>query len=141
MGEHILNNISPNGFFYNNKVDCLTSVFPSTTTAALTTYYSGKPPFETGWIAWSQYFKEYGRAVDMLKHSESYKNDSLSGAKINVFESVVNYTPVYEQIENVSGIKAYDISPSYSDKRSKRTLTADNIDELIDNIELLCKIN
>ena len=41
MGEHILNNISPNGFFNQNKVDCVTSVYPSTTTAALTTYYTG----------------------------------------------------------------------------------------------------
>ncbi len=45
MGEHILNNTSPNGFFNNNKVDIVTSVYPSTTTAALTTYYAGKPPY------------------------------------------------------------------------------------------------
>ena len=42
MGEHILNNISPNGFFNKQKIDCITSVYPSTTTAALTTYYSRK---------------------------------------------------------------------------------------------------
>ena len=42
MGEHILNNISPNGFFNKQKIDCVTSVYPSTTTAALTTYYSRK---------------------------------------------------------------------------------------------------
>lgn len=43
MGEHILKNISPDGFFARNDISCLTSVYPSTTTAALTTYYSGKP--------------------------------------------------------------------------------------------------
>ena len=75
MGEHILNKLAPNGYFKNKQIDCITSVYPSTTTAALTTYYSGKPPYETGWIAWSQYFKEYGRALDMLKHKESYKGD------------------------------------------------------------------
>ena len=42
MGEHILNNISPDGFFNSKKIDCITSVYPSTTTAALTTYYSRK---------------------------------------------------------------------------------------------------
>ena len=57
LGEHILNNISPDGYFTKNKLDIVTSVYPSTTTAALTTYYSGRPPYETGWIAWSQYFK------------------------------------------------------------------------------------
>lgn len=47
LGEHILKDISLNGFFKENQIDCVTSVYPSTTTAALTTYYSGKPPYET----------------------------------------------------------------------------------------------
>ena len=139
MGEHILNTLSPNGYFYHHKIDEVTSVYPSTTTAALTTYYSGKPPYETGWIAWSQYFKEYGRAIDMLSHKESYKRESIQDAKINVFEEIVNYKPVFEQIEEVSpNIKAYEVTPSYSDKRAKRSIRADSIDEIINNIEMLC---
>ena len=35
MGEHILNNLSNNGYFFNKKIDCVTSVYPSTTTAAI----------------------------------------------------------------------------------------------------------
>ena len=50
LGEHLINKISPNGFFKQNDIDCITSVYPSTTTAALTTYYSGMPPYESGWI-------------------------------------------------------------------------------------------
>ena len=72
MGSRLLENISPKGYFKQNQIDYITSVYPSTTTAALTTYYSGKPPYETGWIAWSQYFKEYGRTIDMFSHKESY---------------------------------------------------------------------
>lgn len=140
MGEHILNNISSEGYFCKNKLDCLTSVYPSTTTAALTTYYSGKPPYETGWIAWSQYFKEYGRAIDMLSHKESYKRDSLQGAKIDVFKEVVNYTPIFERIEKAAtNVKAYELTPTYSDKRANRSVRADNIDEIISNIEMLCQ--
>lgn len=140
MGEHILNQLSPQGYLSSNKVESITSVYPSTTTAALTTYYSGKPPYETGWIAWSQYFKEYGRAIDMLKHRESYKGDSISDATINVFENIVNYTPIYEQIEQASpNVKAYELMPSYSDKRAKRSIRADSIDEIIENIEMLCE--
>lgn len=140
MGEHILNNISPLGYFNSKKIDCITSVYPSTTTAALTTYYSGKPPYETGWIAWSQYFKEYGRAVDMLKHRESYKGESIQDARINVFDNIVKYTPVFEQIEKASpNVKAYELMPSYSDRRSKRTIKTDSVEEIIENIEMLCK--
>ena len=140
MGEHILTPISPNGYFKQNELDCVTSVYPSTTTAALTTYYAGKPPYETGWIAWSQYFKEYGRAIDMLSHKESYKGENFKSAKIDVFKEIVNYTPIFEQIEKASpDVKAYELTPTYSDKRSKRSIRADNIDEIIPNIEMLCE--
>lgn len=140
LGEHILKNISPTGFFVQNELDCVTSVFPSTTTAALTTYYSGKPPYETGWIAWSQYFKEYGRAIDMLPHKESYTGESFKNATVDVFKTIVNYETVFEKIEKASpNVKAYEIMPSYSDRKSKRTLKADTVDELVENIELLCE--
>lgn len=140
MGEHILKNVSENGFFRNNEVNSITSVYPSTTTAALTTYYSGKPPYESGWIAWSQYFKEYGRAIDMLSHQESYQGDTLKNATINVFNNVVNYVPIFEKIENASpNVKAYEITPDYSDMRSKRSIRANSIEDICDNITMLCK--
>ena len=140
MGEHILEKVSPTGYFRKKEIDCITSVYPSTTTAALTTYYSGKPPYETGWIAWSQYFKEYGRDIDMLSHRESYTSRDLKNARINVFDTIVKYKSVFEQIEEaLPNIKAYEITPSYSDKRAKRSIRADSIDEIIMNIETLCK--
>jgi len=142
LGEYLLENLSPNSYFSKNKIDCVTSVYPSTTTAALTTYYSGKPPYETGWIAWSQYFKEYGRAIDMLPHQESYLKEDISNAKMNVFDTLVNYKTVFEQIEEASkDVKAYEIMPTYSDKKSKRSLRADNIDELVDGIQTLCELS
>ena len=141
MGEHILNNISKEGYFNKHKVDCITSVYPSTTTAALTTYYSGKPPIETGYIAWSQYFKEYGRNVDMLSHQESYLHEDISKAKINVFDTIMKYESVFEQIEKASpNVKAYEITPTYSDKRAKRSIRADSISEIVDEIKMLCKV-
>ena len=141
MGEHLLNNLSPNGYFNNNKVEKITSVYPSTTTAALTTYYSGKPPYESGWIAWSQYFKEYGRALDMFSHKESYLGEPIKNAKIDVFKTIVNYKTIFEQIEEASpNIKAYEITPTYSDKRGKRSIRADSIDEIVEDIENLCSI-
>ena len=47
MGENILNTFSPNGFFKKHEEKKITSIYPSTTTAAMATYYSGKPPIET----------------------------------------------------------------------------------------------
>jgi len=140
MGSHILEKISPNGYFKENQIDCVTSVYPSTTTAALTTYYSGRPPYETGWIAWSQYFKEYGRAIDMFSHNESYLNQKPDYSRLNVFENIMNFETIFERIEKASpNVKTYEITPLYSERRSKRTLTADNLQELVEHVNLLCK--
>lgn len=140
LGEHILNKISPDGILCKNKIDLVTSVYPSTTTAALTTYYSGCPPYETGWIAWSQYFKEYGRALDMFSHNESYLREPLKKPIIDVYKTVVNYETIFEKIEKASpNVKAYEIEPEYAERRAKRCLKANNIDELIMDITDLCK--
>ena len=138
MGEHILRNVSPNGYFIKNHVDKITSTCPSTTTAAITTYYSGKPPIETGWIAMSQYFKEYGRALEMLRKTDSYTGEQVKDAKIDVFD-LVKYETIYEQIEKASPeVKAYEINPTYCDARSKRNINADNIEYLCDSIKSIC---
>ena len=140
MGEHIIKNISPNGYFVQNEIECVTSVYPSTTTAAITTYYSGKPPYETGWIAWSQYFKEYGRSLDMLPQVESYTGESLKNARMDVFEEIMNYETVFSKIEKYSpSVKAYEIMPSYSERKSTRTIKADTPAEIIESIEMLCQ--
>ena len=139
LGEHILNRVSKDGYLNKNKIDCVTSVYPSTTTAALTTYYSGCPPYETGWIAWSQYFKEYGRALDMFSHNESYMREPLKKPLIDVFKTIVNYKSVYYKIEEASpDVKAYEIQPDYAERRAKRSIKANDIDELIMNIKDLC---
>lgn len=140
MGTHILDKISPNGYFKENQIDCVTSVCPSTTTAALTTYYSGRPPYETGWIGWSQYFKEYGRTIDMFSHKESYLCQLPDYSRLNVFDNIMNYESIFERIEEASpDVKAYEIAPNYSERRAKRTLRADNLEELVENINLLCQ--
>ena len=138
MGKHILNNISPKGFFMKNLIDTITSVCPSTTTAAITTYYSGKPPIETGWIAMSQYFKEYGRALEMLRRTDSYTGEKIKNAKMDVFD-LIKYTTIYEQIEKASPkVKAYEINPTFCDARSKRNINADSIKLMCDSIDAIC---
>ena len=140
MGENILKNISPNGIFSKNKIDEITSVYPSTTTAAMTTYYSGKPPIETGWIAWSQYFKEYGRNIDVLPERDSYTGEKLK-VKNQKISDIIGYKTVYEQIkEQNSNIETYEIMPSYCEKKTKLTMTANTVEEMCESIVTLCKI-
>lgn len=137
MGEHILNRMSKDGYFKRNELTVVNSVYPSTTTAAMTTYYSGKSPLETGWIAWSQYFKEYGRCLNMLPRVESYTEEKLKNVRKDVYVEVINYKSVFEMIEE-NGIVAYEICPSHVERKSKRTLIANDLDELCEGIKVLC---
>ena len=92
-----------------------------------------------GWIGWSQYFKEYGRSIDVLPNRDSYTGEIYKDAKINVHD-LINYISIYEQIEKVStDVKAYDINPSHCVSRSKRNINADTIEILCDSIEAICK--
>lgn len=92
-----------------------------------------------GWIGWSQYFKEYGRAIDVLPNRDSYTGEIYKDAKIDV-QDLINYESVYEQIEKASkDVKAYEINPSHCTSRSKRNTNADTIDILCDFIEPICK--
>ena len=122
-----------------NRADIITSTCPSTTTAAITTYYSGKPPIETGWIAMAQYFKEHGRTIEMMREIDAYTGEKYQNAKIDVID-LVSYTPIYAQIEEASkNVKAYEINPSFCKHRSKRNINADNIEIMCDSIEAICK--
>lgn len=139
MGENILKNISPDGIFSKNKIDTITSVYPSTTTAAMTTYYSGKPPIETGWIAWSQYFKEYGRNIDVLPEKDSFTGEKIDVKNLTI-KDIIGYKTVYEQIrEQNKNVKAYEILPSYCAKKAKITMSANTVEEMCESIVTLCK--
>ena len=92
-----------------------------------------------GWIGWSQYFKEYGRSIDVLPNRDSYTGEIYKDAKINVHD-FINYISIYEQIEKAStDVKAYEINPSHCISKSKRNINADTIDILCDSIEAICK--
>lgn len=139
MGEDILKNISPNGIFSKNKIDIITSVYPSTTTAAMTTYYSEKCPIETGWIAWTQYFKEYGRNIDVFPETDSCTGEKLK-VKNKKISDIIGYKTIYEQIkEQNRNIKTYEIMPSYCVKKANITMTANTVEEMCESIVTLCK--
>lgn len=139
MGENILNELNKDGLFRKNKIKTITSVFPSTTAAAMTTYYSGKPPIETGWIAWSQYFKEFGRNINILPWVDSYTDEEINVPNLTRAD-IIGYKTVYEQItEQNEDIKVYEVLPAYCDKKTKTPINAKEMDEIVAALELLCK--
>lgn len=139
MGENVLGQASPNGIFSRHKIDTLTSVYPCTTTAALTTYYTGEAPIETGWLAWSQYFKEYGRTINMLPYVDSYTGEPLPRDKFDAYQAL-KYTTTYEKIYKASpDVISYEIKPAHCDMKHDKCIHIKDLKGLCDSIETLCK--
>lgn len=89
----------------------------------------------------TQYFKEYGRALEMLRKIDSYTGEKVTNARIDVYD-LVKYTTIYEQIETASPkVKAYEINPVHCDARSNRNINANNIELMCDNIKAICNNN
>ena len=139
MGENVINKASNNGYFNKYKKKVITSIYPSTTAAALTTFYSGKAPIETGWIGWSQYFKECGRAIDMLPHVDSYTGEPISRKVFDAYE-LLKYKTVYQQIKEASPeVETYEIKPTHCDMKAEKCIHINNLKDLCDSIKTLCK--
>lgn len=58
MGHDMLEHDLPsNSFLRSSCVSKLSSVFPSTTASAMTSFYTGVSPNEHAWLGWSLFFK------------------------------------------------------------------------------------
>ena len=139
MGVDVLEkNLLPTDFLNKHLKEELTAVVPSTTTAAMTAYYSGKSPFEHGWLGWSLYFKEYGRCIDTFLNTDSYTGEKLELPHAG--HTLMGYPHVLDQIEetNSHSIKTYMIEPAHIDYQGKNTkIGVSSAKELIDEIERL----
>ncbi len=72
--------LTADSFLPTNTIAQLSSVFPSTTVAAMNSFYSALSPLEHGWLGWSLYFKEAGRAVDIFPRVDSVTGAALPSA-------------------------------------------------------------
>ena len=89
FGMNLLNKFATSTKFLNkNLISPITSVFPSTTSAAITSIISGKTPWEHGAIGWTLYFKEFAKNIDYLPNWDSITYKTQNAKKYNVIDYV-----------------------------------------------------
>ncbi len=71
-------------FLFSHLEDKLTSVFPSTTSAAITSLLTGRTPWEHGAIGWTLYFKEFAKNIDFLPNWDSITGTCQDAKKYNL---------------------------------------------------------
>ena len=67
--------LPPGAFLRRHWRRSVSSVFPSTTVAAISAIETGLTPAETGWLGWCQWFEELGAVVDMFRGRDSRRED------------------------------------------------------------------
>ncbi|PIY94222.1 MAG: hypothetical protein COX78_02270 [Candidatus Levybacteria bacterium CG_4_10_14_0_2_um_filter_35_8] len=96
----------------NMHENSITSVFPSTTSAALTTMHTGVAPREHGIFEWNMYFKELNAVINPLPYrTVSPIYDSQMLPTINNDSGIlINVPTIYEKLLKKS-VKSYILYP------------------------------
>lgn len=109
MGIKALNDHAPDGFLMKNCTAQLSSVYPCTTTSALTTYETGLTPLEHGWLGWAMYFSEIKKSVELFTGNQS---GTSTAAEHNIVWDNIGFTNLFEQIKMAdSSVECCRVSP------------------------------
>jgi len=104
------------GIEFKNEMKC-TSVFPSTTSNALTSFFLNKFPGQHGIIGYQLYIKQVGAIVNILGYTSSaaYIRDSMERAY--PMKSIFNYESKITSL-NSAGYSTVNIIPAFINKTS-----------------------
>ncbi|MFO7637223.1 MAG: alkaline phosphatase family protein [Clostridia bacterium] len=110
MGFDTLNSHAPDGFMMKNCATQLGSVYPCTTTSALTTYETGLTPLEHGWLGWAMFFKEICKSVELFTGKQS--GADTPATDYNIVWDTIGFKNLFEQIkETDASIECCRVSP------------------------------
>ena len=98
MGLDFLEKHGADSFLYKHLKMELTSVFPSTTSAALTTLMTGTAPQMHGLTGWYMYFRELATAGVTLPFSPRFIKKSFSNFEIDINE-IFDFETIFQKID------------------------------------------
>lgn len=132
MGNNIINRYAKDSFIDRKNIGPISSVYPSTTTAAMNTYYSALPPIEHGWLGWSCYFKECSRTINLFPGTDKYSQEVI---KFD-YKNLIKYEDIFSQIKSVNNIEQVVIYPKYlNNNYPVRNIKVKNLKSLIKKIK------
>ena len=97
MGRNIIRkHLKEHSFIRSHYVTTINSTFPPTTSAAITSFLTGKYPIETGWLGWNMYFKDVDRNIILFRGIDYNTGENIN---INVGEKYFPIKRIFELIE------------------------------------------
>lgn len=127
MGSRILNRtLKKDDFFIKKIYKEITSVFPSTTTAATTSFLTGLNPIEHGWLGWNMYIKPIDKTITLFLNSEKGKEEVCED--FLQIKSKLKIDNIIDEINNKENLYALSLMP-FGDQKYN------NLDEMLNLIE------
>ena len=108
LGADFLAGSLAGGFLQSSLLQTLTSVFPSTTAAAITTFMTGESPAEHGVTGWHMHFSELGCVAAVLPFRARHGGMPLQIPGLGVTELLAP-RPLFDRIERPSVV----LSPAH----------------------------
>jgi len=98
LGADWLARHSPSGILSQGLRGAITSVFPPTTAAAITTFLTGEAPLQHGLTGWFTYLRELGSVMTVLPGTPRYGGVSYRQAGIDPIQ-LFGHTSVFDRIQ------------------------------------------
>ncbi len=133
----------PNSFLHTHLRERITSVFPSTTATAITSFFTGVAPQQHAITGWYTYFKEMGTVAAVLPFTPRYKGECFSAAGISAkqlidHDSLLHAPKIPCHIIQPNSLIDTDYSQSLSGKASRHGYG--NLAEMFTLIENLARM-
>ncbi len=122
MGENLLKRHLPeDAFLRKHDFGPISTVYPSTTTAATTSLWTGIAPGEHAWLGWSLYFKEIGRQIDTFLGRDSFTGEKY--AHVFPAEAYIPFQTIYPSVNAECETHAFFPFPTSAAKGAKDRMT------------------
>lgn len=129
MGVYNMRRALDEGSFFLSHLKAeISSVLPSTTTAATTTLQSGLSPAEHGWLGWSLYFPEVKDNVNIFPNTNSLGEQA---ADYNLARTFMPYKNVVDLLRE-QGVDAHSVSAYGTDP-------VDCVEEMMERVQEICE--
>ncbi len=97
LGDKFLQERHPDSFLNRHRVRRMTSVFPTTTASAITSFLSAQTPIEHAVTGWYMYLRELGTASVILPFKPRYGKTGFEHEGIDI-SKILDFDPVFSHI-------------------------------------------
>ena len=134
MGEKLLKrHLKDDAFLRKHDLGPVSTVYPSTTTAATTSLWTGLAPGEHAWLGWSLYFKEIGRQIDTFLGRDSFTGEKY--APLFPAEAYIPFRTIYPSVSEACETHVFFPFPTSASKGAKHRETYSSNTDLVRRIK------